>query len=51
MNEKKTNEIKPMNKELDLKSTDVEGMISELSERSEFACTGHGCGGHACGVN
>ena len=43
-------EIKSINKELDVKSTDIEEIITNLSERNEFICTGDACAGHAEGI-
>lgn len=44
-------EIKALNKELEVNSEEMEGMITELMEREEYACTGDGCVGDVCGIN
>lgn len=48
---KETKEIKSMNREISAEKEEVEKMISELSEREEYACTGDACAGNACGIN
>lgn len=45
------NKIASLNKNLTVNNEEVENMISELVEREEYACTGHGEAGKACGIN
>jgi len=43
-------EIKSLNQQLNLENEEIETIISELVERSEFLCTGDACGAQAEGV-
>lgn len=48
---KENKEIKSINREITAEKETVEKMITELSEREEYACTGDACGANACGIN
>lgn len=43
--------IKSINKQLECEMGNIEGIIEELTERNEYACTLNGSAGTACGIN